>query len=1133
MKLIDFKTNEDFTISDIRCKLRISKKILSDSGRIQLMGENHYKLIMGDFVYEFLIIDDLDARMLADKMKQYTYNLVYVAAANNDRDEFSLHIAFFYTAKREPKLNIILSEKVKKTLEERHFLLKGHNMEESVRDNFLLSDGTNYCYAYTRGKYKFTHIDDEVVVPEDLNTGTSDETLIFDTENTKDNNDDLKRIRLYGKDYSILVKLQGTEESMFLCAESIDTKNRVAPPMALRIGDLSFKDGEKYVSEKIKKELELTSGYLDIWDQYTNIEGDFLLQKAQKIGEIRINRHKTNEGEGGIIVYPEGLTEDQKGLISSGDYLIFSESLPVYIASENMTWEEYKKTLDLLKEMKITFNLSKSRKILKVDRSGYWVIEAGDSRNVPEGIATYSVYGDMQQIIRRETARELISNGESAFPSLGLIIEGKKPETVIEIKKQKDEDPITPFVREKIFSHEPRERQKDAIKIALNTPDIAIIQGPPGTGKTTVITAIIERLNELADKRNDNRGQVLITSYQHDAVRNVIGKLSINSLPTIKFGKQGDDDVSQEKAIEDWCCNYAKRLKERNPKIQQTIEQKELERKHNAYLASPNDGNALILLNYAKSINVDNDIDEEIDSIISDINVTESSTTTRLLEKIRRLRTVKESFLDDGSETADDLLAELEDVMNFGAGDNDKFLDILEEAADWTEEDVPDRLLDSLKEAKYELLRRCTPRPVYKIGEPRAEIIEIYEKIQKTLRKPQNQTDEILYNLLNELENNVTEVENTVAGYNFVYAATAQQSEGIDIKKAKNIVKNEHPVYDTVIIDEAARVNPGDLMIPMAQAKRRIILVGDHRQLPHIYNEEVFETMRDNGNDVGRDVVKISMFEYLKEKAEELKAIDGIERTITLDAQYRMHPILGNFVNENFYEPYDEGFESPLAAENYTQELAPNPFMWVDIPNKNFNEREMKDGTSRIRQSEAEYIVNTIRDYILSEKGKNLSYGVITFYSAQAKLIKKLLKDKDISERVRVGSVDAFQGMEFDVIFLSVVRTHSKAPEYSQELLNMDVSGLDEEDVAYKEWNQYKEELGLSNYGFLTSENRLCVALSRQKRLLIVVGDSNIFHGNEWDIIAAKCVPAMKNFYELCEREGAVINGKTQGNKSF
>lgn len=83
------------------------------------------------------------------------------------------------------------------------------------------------------------------------------------------------------------------------------------------------------------------------------------------------------------------------------------------------------------------------------------------------------------------------------------------------------------------------------------------------TGKTTVITAIIERLNELCDKREKVNGQVLITSFQHDAVRNVIERLRINSLPTIKFGKQdraGEEDLTRERVIEEWCEEYIARL---------------------------------------------------------------------------------------------------------------------------------------------------------------------------------------------------------------------------------------------------------------------------------------------------------------------------------------------------------------------------------------------------------------------------------------------------------------------------------------------------------------------------------------------------------------------------------------------
>ena len=128
------------------------------------------------------------------------------------------------------------------------------------------------------------------------------------------------------------------------------------------------------------------------------------------------------------------------------------------------------------------------------------------------------------------------------------------------------------------------------------------------------------------------------------------------------------------------------------------------------------------------------------------------------------------------------------------------------------------------------------------------------------------------------------------------------------------------------------------------------------------------------------------------------------------------------------------------------------------------------------------------------------------------------------TDQVRVGSVDAFQGMEFDVIFLSVVRSHKNPHDIEWNLLNKDLSNADVESNEYKEWKEYVDLIGMKSYGFLTSENRLCVALSRQKKILIVVGDSNIFVGKEWAAISEKCVPAMKALYELAKNEGVIIN---------
>jgi superfamily I DNA and/or RNA helicase len=52
-------------------------------------------------------------------------------------------------------------------------------------------------------------------------------------------------------------------------------------------------------------------------------------------------------------------------------------------------------------------------------------------------------------------------------------------------------------------------------------------------------------------------------------------------------------------------------------------------------------------------------------------------------------------------------------------------------------------------------------------------------------------------------------------------------------------------------------------------------------------------------------------------------------------------------------------------------------------------------------------------------------------------------------------------------------------------------------------------------YGHLVLENRLCVAMSRQKRLLIVAGDSAMLNGE----IAAEHLHGLVKFKEMCQGE--------------
>lgn len=1114
MNIRDLKTNSECTFRSIECKMKIKQRILSDKGRIELCGNYEYKFISSDSVFFFTISDENDTKVISDFIQRHYYNLAQIEVIRNDNDIFFLHLSFFYAMDRLGKQNIILSDDIKKKLIEKKFVNEKMDIYKQIADNFILTDGNNLCFAYTAGNYY-----NEKKKSEEIE-GESDDEFEISSVEPEQKSRDKKSLKIYGADYSIQISIEGNDFDEHVIAEKIDFRGRNVPKMALAIGTLDFTDRSAYVSSKVKKILSETPGYLDLWNRYADLEGEFLLEKARKVGILDIDRENINMDGDNILVYLKGNYQEKLKMLSNGDYLFVSNEEPPYLVNPDLSWTDYRKMYterltgrDLIHGMHV--------KIIKIDLTGSISLEAAD---ISAECISLSIRGDERQIIRRETARQLITNGEAANPALGLIIDGNLPDGLVSGVKNNRIDPLSDFVINKIFKNEPTPTQREAINIALNTPDIAVIQGPPGTGKTTVITAIIERLNELSDKRKINKGQILITSFQHDAVRNVIERLSINSLPTIKFGTQGDMDVSSEDAIEEWCREIVEKLKEKNPLIEESADQKELLRLHNFYLLSPNNENALSFLTFVKKKNFDKSINEEIDMLIEEFSIHTEDIEDKLIKSVRKIRTTKVGFADDGPDNADEVLEEIETIIDKDNHENKLIIKTLSAAAVANKDNISEELLENLVKAKRILLQKCVPRPFYQVEKPREEIIELYAKIKSGIRKPQNEIHEILFDLLNELNNNPLAVMKAIESYNFVYAATTQQSEGFDIKKAKGVGREEHPVYNTVVVDEAARVNPGDLMVPLAQAERRIILVGDHRQLPHIYDEEIFESLQMNGNVDSENDVKITLFQYLMNNARKLTEKDGIPRTITLDAQYRMHPLLGKFVSKNFYEQYDEGFESPLEESYFKQHLYDKPVVWIKM-NQECG-KAIKRGTSRVRECEANYIVNAINRCMQSEEGKNLTYGVISFYSAQVQEIKHKLGR--LADKVRVGSVDAFQGMEFDVIFLSVVRSRSKLPkDFNWELFLGDFSDIGSESLK-QEQEKYISDMGQNIYGFLTSENRLCVSLSRQKKLLIIVGNSDFFVSGDWSKIAEKCVPAMKRLYELCEKEGVIKDGNTE-----
>ncbi|SCU90102.1 LAMI_0E00628g1_1 [Lachancea mirantina] len=111
-------------------------------------------------------------------------------------------------------------------------------------------------------------------------------------------------------------------------------------------------------------------------------------------------------------------------------------------------------------------------------------------------------------------------------PSLGgdskrreLIVENRKP-----VFKPFDAKSLISSLKGKF-----NQDQIQAIKLALEAQDYALILGMPGTGKTTVIAEIIRQLVSMGKT-------VLLTSYTHSAVDNILLKLLNDNISTIRLG---------------------------------------------------------------------------------------------------------------------------------------------------------------------------------------------------------------------------------------------------------------------------------------------------------------------------------------------------------------------------------------------------------------------------------------------------------------------------------------------------------------------------------------------------------------------------------------------------------------------
>lgn len=333
--------------------------------------------------------------------------------------------------------------------------------------------------------------------------------------------------------------------------------------------------------------------------------------------------------------------------------------------------------------------------------------------------------------------------------------------------------------------------------------------------------------------------------------------------------------------------------------------------------------------------------------------------------------------------------------------------------------------------------------------------------------------------------------------------------------KVYKVLNSTNISFDNVIMDEASKATPPELALPLVYGKKAII-VGDHRQLPPMIDgEEIKDLLISIGEKklaetLSQKEFEISQFERLFKNIDE--SLKG-----TFDTQYRMHPAINEAIAQ-FYtddgglkcglppsETYHNSFEkwdSRYHGLKFKNIISPQTHtMWVNI-----NSPEIKEGTSRINYGEIDAIDNVLTaiencegkldfdEWLSHQSFEEKQIGLISFYGKQISYIDKMLNEKHSETPVRLSTVDRFQGMERNIIIVSMVRSNKIASFPGQE------PDLD----LYPKLGFPKQD----KLGFAQSPNRLNVALSRAKRLLIVIGNSEHFCQK----------PIYKNVYEKMQK---------------
>ena len=289
-------------------------------------------------------------------------------------------------------------------------------------------------------------------------------------------------------------------------------------------------------------------------------------------------------------------------------------------------------------------------------------------------------------------------------------------------------------------------------------------------------------------------------------------------------------------------------------------------------------------------------------------------------------------------------------------------------------------------------------------------------------------SDHLLQEVLDE-NTTLNSIKSTLAEAQIIVATTSTMNSRSALFNIKH--------FDLVIIDEASQIlEPNIVGILTARQEEgraidRFILVGDHKQLPAVVQQQ--GSLEMEGSDKRLDSIHLSscansLFERLILTERAAGRTDFIG---TLHKQGRMHPDIADFANRKFYAkeqlecvPLAHQLETELSYNEESEDALDNMLKahrMIFIPSMPCKQLNISE---KVNTDEARIIADLLRR-LYRQMSKDFdpqkSVGVIVPYRNQIAMIRKEIERLEIPalEGISIDTVERYQGSQRDVILYS------------------------------------------------------------------------------------------------------------------